>query len=36
MGLVEIGLVDVGWSGLDRDRYRLRALVNTVMNLLVP
>jgi hypothetical protein len=33
MGLLEIGLSVVDWSGLAQDRYRWRALVNTVMNL---
>jgi hypothetical protein len=35
MGLLEIGLSVVDWIGLARDRYRWRALVNAVMNLLV-
>jgi hypothetical protein len=34
--LVERGLVGVDWIGLAQDRYRWRALVNVVMNLLVP
>jgi hypothetical protein len=33
MGLLEIGLSVVDWIGLDQDRYRWRALVNSVMNL---
>jgi hypothetical protein len=36
MDLLEIGLGGVGWIGLAQDRYRWRALVNTVMNLRVP
>jgi hypothetical protein len=36
MGLLEIGLGVVDWIGLARDRYRWRALVNSVMNLRVP
>jgi hypothetical protein len=35
MDLVEIGLSGVEWFGLPHDRYRWRALVNTVMNLRV-
>jgi hypothetical protein len=31
---IELGVVD--WIGLAQDRYRWRALVNSVMNLLVP
>jgi hypothetical protein len=34
--LLEIGLGFVDWIGLAQDRYRWRALVNTVMNLRVP
>jgi hypothetical protein len=34
--LSEIGLSVVDWIGLAQDRYRGRALVNTVMNLWVP
>jgi hypothetical protein len=30
---LEIGLSDVDWIGLAQDRYRWRALVNSVMNL---
>jgi hypothetical protein len=36
MDLVEIGLGELDWIGLDQDRYRLRALVNMVMNFRVP
>jgi hypothetical protein len=36
MNLLEIGLNDVEWIGLAQDRYRWRALVNSVMNLWVP
>jgi hypothetical protein len=36
MDLREIGFGDVGWIDLAQDRYRWRALVNTVMNLRVP
>jgi hypothetical protein len=36
MGLLEIGLSVVDSIGLAQDRYRWRALVNSVMNLLVP
>jgi hypothetical protein len=35
MGLLEIGFGDVDWIGLAQDRYRWRALVNSVMNLWV-
>jgi hypothetical protein len=35
MDLLEIGLSVVDWIGLAQDRYRLRALVNSVMNLRV-
>jgi hypothetical protein len=34
--LLEIGLSVVDWIGLAPDRYRWRALVNSVMNLRVP
>jgi hypothetical protein len=34
--LFEIGLKVVDWIGLAQDRYRWRALVNSVMNLQVP
>jgi hypothetical protein len=33
MDLLEIGLGIVDWIGLAQDRYRCRALVNSVMNL---
>jgi hypothetical protein len=36
MRLLEIGLNVVDWIGLAQDRYRWRALVNSVMNLRVP
>jgi hypothetical protein len=36
MDLLEIGLSVVGWIGLAQNRYRWRALVNSVMNLQVP
>jgi hypothetical protein len=36
MGLLEIGLNVVDWIDLAQDRYRWRALVNSVMNLWVP
>jgi hypothetical protein len=36
MDLLEIGLGVVDWIGLAQHRYRLRALVNSVMNLRVP
>jgi hypothetical protein len=36
MGLLEIGFSVVDWIGLTQDRYRWRAVVNTVMNLRVP
>jgi hypothetical protein len=34
--LLEVGLNVVDWIGLALDRYRWRALVNSVMNLRVP
>jgi hypothetical protein len=36
MELLEIGLKFVDWIGLAQDRYRWRALINSVMNLRVP
>jgi hypothetical protein len=36
MDLLEIGVNVVDWIGLGQDRYRWRALVNSVMNLRVP
>jgi hypothetical protein len=36
MGLLEIGLNVVDWLGLSQDRYRWRALMNSVMDLQVP
>jgi hypothetical protein len=36
MDLSEIGLDVVDWTGLAYDRYRWRALVNSVMNFRVP
>jgi hypothetical protein len=36
MNLLEIGLSVVDWIGLAQDRYRWRALMNSVMNLPVP
>jgi hypothetical protein len=36
MDLLEIGVSVVDWIGLAQDRYRCRALVNSVMNLRVP
>jgi hypothetical protein len=35
MDLLEIGVNVVDWIGLDQDRYRWRALVNSVMNRVV-
>jgi hypothetical protein len=36
MDLLDIGVNVVDWIGLVQDRYRWRALVNSVMNLRVP
>jgi hypothetical protein len=36
MDLLEIGLSVENWIGLAQDRYRWRAVVNSVMNLRVP
>jgi hypothetical protein len=36
MDLGEVGLGDVDWTGLAKDRNRWRAVVNSVMNLRVP
>jgi hypothetical protein len=36
MNLREIGFGDVDWINMAQDRERLRALVNTVMDLRVP
>jgi hypothetical protein len=36
MYLLEIGVSGVDWIGLAQDRYRWRALVNSVINLRVP
>jgi hypothetical protein len=36
MELLEIGVNVVDWIGRAQDRYRWRALVNSVMNLWVP
>jgi hypothetical protein len=36
MDLLEIGVSVVDWTGLAQDRYRRRALVNSVMNFRVP
>jgi hypothetical protein len=36
MDLLEMELSVVDWIGLAQDRYRWRALVNSVMNLRVP
>jgi hypothetical protein len=34
--LVEVGWGDMDWVGLAQDTVNLRALVNSMMNLLVP
>jgi hypothetical protein len=36
MDLLEIGLSAVDWTGLVQDRYRWRALENSVINFRVP
>jgi hypothetical protein len=36
MDLGEVGWGDVDWIGLAEDRYRWRALVNSVMNPRIP
>jgi hypothetical protein len=36
MDLVEIGFGGLDWIGLAKDKYRWRALVNSVMNFHVP
>jgi hypothetical protein len=36
MGLLQIGVSVVDWVGLAQDRYRWRALVNSVTNFRVP
>jgi hypothetical protein len=36
LDLLEIGLGVVDWIGLAQDKYRWRALLNAIMNLLVP
>jgi hypothetical protein len=36
MDLGDVGWGDVDWIGLAKDRNRWRALVNSVLNLLVP
>jgi hypothetical protein len=36
MDLGEVGLDDVDWIGLAKDRNRWRAVVNSVLNLRVP
>jgi hypothetical protein len=36
MELLKIGLSVVEWIGLVNDRYSWRALVNAVMNLMIP
>jgi hypothetical protein len=36
MDLLEIGVSVLDWIGVAQDRYRWRALVNSVMNLRVP
>jgi hypothetical protein len=36
MDLLEIGVNVVDWIGLAQDKYRWKAVVNSVMNVLVP
>jgi hypothetical protein len=36
MDRLEMGLSVVGWTGLAQDRYRWRAIMNSVLNLMVP
>jgi hypothetical protein len=36
MDLLEVGWDDMDWIGLGQDRDRWKALVNSVLNLLVP
>jgi hypothetical protein len=36
MDLGEVGWGDVDWIDLAQDRYRLKAVVNSVLNLRVP
>jgi hypothetical protein len=36
MALLEMGVSAVDWIGLAQDRYRWRALVNSIMTLRVP
>jgi hypothetical protein len=36
MDILEIALSVVDWIGLAQDRYRWRALVNSIMNIRVP
>jgi hypothetical protein len=36
LDIEEVGCGDMNWTEMAQDRYRWRALVNTVMNLRVP